>query len=114
MKAVNGDSVQYTWLLKIKSDFSVNKTFCHFFQLKPVGTNDEYPIATLSGAVTNGDPQLEFRTFGENEKTVPDCRLARMSQQMAYLYMYSRIFRKGEDYFLGQINQWFHRFLPLH
>ena len=68
MKAVNGDSVQYTWLLKIKSDFSVNKTFCHFFQLKPVGTNDEYPIATLSGAVTNGDPQLEFRTFGENEK----------------------------------------------
>lgn len=68
MKAVNGDSVEYTWLMKIKSNFSVNKTFCHFFQLKPVGTTDEYPIATLSGAVTNGNPQLEFRTFGEKEK----------------------------------------------
>ena len=68
MKAVNGDSVEYTWLLKIRSNFSINKTFCHFFQLKPVGTNDEYPIATLSGAVTDGNPQLEFRTFGENEK----------------------------------------------
>ena len=68
MKAVNGDSVEYTWLLKIRSKFSINKTFCHFFQLKPVGTNDEYPIATLSGALTNGNPQLEFRTFGEEEK----------------------------------------------
>ena len=68
MKAVNGDSVEYTWLLKIKSNFSPNKTFCHFFQLKPVGTNDEYPIATLSAAITNGNPQLEFRTFGEEEK----------------------------------------------
>ena len=67
LKSSLGEVTRYHWLLKIDESFAVTKNFCHFFQLKPVGgKHASDPVATLSGAVYRGKPQLELRWWTEN------------------------------------------------
>ena len=52
------------WYLKIGETFKITKEFCHFFQLKAVGThNVEAPILTLSGVITKRMPQLQLQCW---------------------------------------------------
>ncbi|GIS29227.1 MAG: hypothetical protein CM15mP130_2570 [Verrucomicrobiota bacterium] len=66
-KGMKVQTHQIKWHLKIEETFKITKEFCHFFQLKAVGThNVDAPILTLSGVVRKGTqtvttPMLERR-----------------------------------------------------
>ena len=52
------------WHLKIEETFKITKEFCHFFQLKAVGThNVDAPILTLSGVIRKRTPQLQLQCW---------------------------------------------------
>ena len=52
------------WYLKIEETFKITKEFCHFFQLKAVGThNVDAPILTLSGVIRKRTPQLQLQCW---------------------------------------------------
>ena len=52
------------WYLKIGETFKITKEFCHFFQLKAVGThNVDAPILTLSGVIRKRTPQLQLQCW---------------------------------------------------
>ena len=71
LKAKLGEVSRYQWNLKIDPSFSLTHNFCHFFQLKPVGTGKESdPVLTLSGSIHRGKPQLEicWWTKGKTER----------------------------------------------
>jgi len=60
------------WCLKIDKSFKVTKAFCHFFQLKAVGSqNVDAPVLTLSGVNEGGIPQLQLQwwTAEESKRT---------------------------------------------
>ena len=62
MKAISSETHQIKWYLKIDKSFQINKQFCHFFQLKAVGTkNIDDPVLTLSGVTDRGKPQLQLQ-----------------------------------------------------
>jgi hypothetical protein len=67
LKAVRGEVTRYHWYLKIDESFTITKSFCHFFQLKPVkGKNSSDPLVTLSGSIVRGKPQLELRWWSKD------------------------------------------------
>ena len=67
LKSSRGEVTRYHWFLKVNESFAVTKNFCHFFQLKAVGgEHASDPVATLSGAVYRGKPQLELRWWTKN------------------------------------------------
>ena len=52
------------WHFKIGETFKITKEFCHFFQLKAVGThNVDAPILTLSGVIRKRTPQLQLQCW---------------------------------------------------
>ena len=62
MKARLSETHHIKWYLKIDKSFQINKEFCHFFQLKAVGSNNiDAPILTLSGVTERGKPQLQLQ-----------------------------------------------------
>jgi len=62
MKAKVKETHHIKWYLKIDKSFQINKEFCHFFQLKAVGSNNiDDPILTLSGVTERGKPQLQLQ-----------------------------------------------------
>lgn len=62
MKAKLRETHHIKWYLKIDKSFQINKEFCHFFQLKAVGSNNiDAPILTLSGVRERGKPQLQLQ-----------------------------------------------------
>ena len=64
LKGYEDDTHQIKWDLKIEENFKITKEFCHFFQLKAVGThNVDAPILTLSGVVQKGTPQLQLQCW---------------------------------------------------
>ena len=68
LKGYEGQTHQIKWHLKIEETFKVTKEFCHFFQLKAVGTrNVDAPILTLSGVVRKGTQQLQLQCWKGNK-----------------------------------------------
>ena len=68
MKAGNAENHQIEWYLKIEKSFRINKEFCHFFQLKAVGTkNTDDPLLTLSGVMDHGEPQLQLQWWSGHD-----------------------------------------------
>ena len=64
LKGYENQTHQIKWHLKIEETFKITKEFCHFFQLKAVGTdNVDAPILTLSGVVRKGTPQLQLQCW---------------------------------------------------
>jgi hypothetical protein len=62
MKAKLRETHHIKWYLKIDKSFQINKEFCHFFQLKAVGSkNIDDPVLTLSGVTERGKPQLQLQ-----------------------------------------------------
>lgn len=62
MKAKLRETHHIKWYLKIDKSFQINKEFCHFFQLKAVGSkNINDPVLTLSGVTERGKPQLQLQ-----------------------------------------------------
>ena len=62
LKAKIGETHHIKWYLKIDKSFQINKEFCHFFQLKAVGSNNiGDPILTLSAVTERGKPQLQLQ-----------------------------------------------------
>ena len=68
MKAKVKETHHIKWYLKIDKSFQINKEFCHFFQLKAVGSNNiDDPILTLSGVTERGKPQLQLQWWSLKE-----------------------------------------------
>ena len=68
MKGKLNESHHIKWFLKIDKSFQINKEFCHFFQLKAVGSNNiDNPILTLSGVTERGKPQLQLQWWSLKE-----------------------------------------------
>jgi hypothetical protein len=66
MKAISSETHQVKWYLKIEKSFQINKEFCHFFQLKAVGSkNIDDPVLTFSGVTDHGKPQLQLQWWSE-------------------------------------------------
>ena len=66
MKGKLNQTHHIKWYLKIDKSFQINKEFCHFFQLKAVGSkNIDYPVLTLSGVTDRGKPQLQLQWWSE-------------------------------------------------
>ena len=62
MKAKLRETHHIKWYLKIDKSFQINKEFCHFFQLKAVGSkNIDDPVLTLSGVTERGKSQLQLQ-----------------------------------------------------
>jgi hypothetical protein len=68
MKGKLKEAHHIKWFLKIDKSFQINKEFCHFFQLKAVGSNNiDNPILTLSGVTERGKPQLQLQWWSLKE-----------------------------------------------
>ena len=62
MRGKRMETQHIKWNLKIDKSFQVTKQFCHFFQLKAVGSkNIDKPVLTLSGVNNKGNPQLQLQ-----------------------------------------------------
>ena len=62
LKAQENQSFRYRWYFRIDDGFQITKNFCHFFQLKPVGSdNINNPLLTLSGVVDTDDFPLSVQ-----------------------------------------------------
>ena len=67
LKAQENQSFRYRWYFRIDDGFQITKNFCHFFQLKPAGSdNINNPLLTLSGVVDGGKPQLQVQLWEED------------------------------------------------
>lgn len=68
LKAKKSETHYIKWYLKIEKTFKITKAFCHFFQLKAVGSqNVEDPILTLSGVIERGKPQLQLQWWSGDQ-----------------------------------------------
>ena len=68
LKAKKSETHYIKWYLKIEKTFKITKAFCHFFQLKAVGShNVKDPILTLSGVIERGKPQLQLQWWSGDQ-----------------------------------------------
>ena len=68
LKAKKSETHYIKWYLKIEKTFKITKAFCHFFQLKAVGShNVKDPILTLSGVIERGKPQLQLQWWSADQ-----------------------------------------------
>ena len=68
LKAKISETHYIKWYLKIEKTFKITKAFCHFFQLKAVGSqNVEDPILTLSGVIEREKPQLQLQWWSGDQ-----------------------------------------------
>lgn len=77
LRARYGQIVRYKWMMKIDRNMKVTDRFCHFFQLKGVGgEDDKSPVITLSGCVRDSHAQLELRYQATKESALHTVPLA--------------------------------------
>ena len=67
LKGYENDYFEYRWKLKINAELTLSTKFTHFFQLKPVGGDEQQPIVTLSAAVRSGNDTLQVRHSPQSE-----------------------------------------------
>ena len=61
VKGFEDETFIYTWKFRINAAMEISTHFSHFFQLKAVGGNDDYPILTITGAERSGEDGIEVR-----------------------------------------------------
>jgi hypothetical protein len=61
VKGFEDETFIFTWKFKINAAMEISTYFSHFFQLKAVGGDDDYPILTITGAERNGEDGIEVR-----------------------------------------------------
>lgn len=54
MKCFNGETVSYSWDLRLNSQFQPSTAFTHIFQSKAVGGDDGMPFITLTPRLRSG------------------------------------------------------------
>lgn len=67
LKGYENDYFEYRWKLKINAEITLTTKFTHFFQLKPVGGDDQQPLITLSAAIRGGSDTLQVRHSPQSE-----------------------------------------------
>lgn len=61
VKGFEDETFIFTWKFRINAAMEISTYFSHFFQLKAVGGNDDYPILTITGSERDGGDGIEVR-----------------------------------------------------
>lgn len=64
MKCFLGESVSYSWDLRINSQFQPSTSFTHLFQIKAVDGDDSLPFITISPVLVSGQKVANQKSFG--------------------------------------------------
>jgi len=71
LKCFNGDSVSYSWDVKLDSEFEPSTAFTHIFQIKAVDGDDAQPFITITPRLwSNGPKWLQLTHSGQDSAAV--------------------------------------------
>jgi hypothetical protein len=67
-KGFQGESVSYSWDVRLNSAFQPSTAFTHIFQVKAVDGDDSQPLITITPRLKNGNKILEVIHSGTNSE----------------------------------------------
>jgi hypothetical protein len=68
LKGYNGDTVSFSWNLRLDSAFQPSAKFTHFHQLMAVGGDDSLPLMTITPRLKGGKNVLEIIYTGRDRQ----------------------------------------------
>jgi hypothetical protein len=67
-KGFNGESVSYSWDVRLNSQFQPSTAFTHIFQVKAVGGDDSQPFITITPRLKSNGLKVQYKIINQRHK----------------------------------------------